>query len=56
MSPDKKREYEDYIQTLYHEIERVKLVDTVPEEEIQKDIDSINKMIDDLNRIINEDQ
>jgi hypothetical protein len=56
MDIEKKKQYEDYINTLYQEIERVKLIDTVPEEEIQKDIDSINKMIDDLSKIISEDQ
>lgn len=52
MNAKKIKEYEDYIETLYKEIERVKLIDTVPEEEIQKDIDSINMMIDDLKNII----
>jgi len=54
MNAEKIKEYKDYIETLYQEIERVKLIDTVPEEEIQKDIDSINMMIDDLKKIMSE--
>jgi hypothetical protein len=54
MNAEKIKEYEDYIETLYEEIERVKLIDTVSQEEIQRDIDSINQMILQLKNILSQ--